>query len=202
MRKMRSDSSWYRLTPEQRLTLEVWLFEENLGYAKTLERVQKEFGVEGTIASLGRYYRCMAQERQIFGLMKAQKAADVLNAMPGTTDELRTAALKLVGKAVMELTGESPEQLEQLVALTRILLESEDNDIRRSRLKLAERYFHFEATAASLKDLPRLRAYLDAVGDDTSLSHDEKIKRVNAILFGWDRSKVDLVEPDKSKNGS
>jgi hypothetical protein len=51
MRKMRDDSTWNRLTPEQRETLESWLFDENLGYAKTLERVQKEFGVEATIAS-------------------------------------------------------------------------------------------------------------------------------------------------------
>jgi hypothetical protein len=201
MRKMRSDSTWYQLTPEQRLTLEIWLFEENLGYTKTLERVQKEFGVEGTIASLGRYYRCMAQERQIFGLLKAQKAADVLNAMPGTTDALRTAALKLVGKAVMELTGESPEQLEQLASLTRILLESEDNDIRRSRLKLAEKYFHLEATAATIKEFPQLRAYLDALAEDTNLSNEEKTKRMNALLFGGERSTPGVYGPDKSNNG-
>ena len=52
MRKMRDDSTWNQLTIEQREMLENWLFEENLGYAKTLERVQKEFGVEATVASL------------------------------------------------------------------------------------------------------------------------------------------------------
>ena len=57
MRKMRDDSTWNQLTPEQRETLEGWLFDENLGYVETLERVQKEFGLEATIASLGRYYR-------------------------------------------------------------------------------------------------------------------------------------------------
>jgi len=63
MRKMREDSTWSLLTPEQRETLEGWLFEENLGYAKTLERVQKEFGVTATMASLGRFYRRRARER-------------------------------------------------------------------------------------------------------------------------------------------
>lgn len=199
---MRDDSTWNRLTPEQRETLESWLFDENLGYAKTLERVQKEFGVEATMASVGRFYRRRARERQVEELVEAQAAASELNELPVSADSLRAAAVKLVGKAVLKLTGEQPEQLEQLASLTRILLESEDNDIRRSRLRLAQRCFHFEATAASLKDLPQLRAYLDVVIDDTSLSYDEKTQRVRAVLFGWDRSKLDLVEPDKSRNGN
>jgi len=202
MRKLRDDSTWNRLTPEQRETLESWLFDENLGYAKTLERVQKEFGVEATIASVGRFYRRRARERQVEELVEAQAAASKLNDLPVSVDSLREAAVKLVGKAVLKLAGEKPEQLEQLASLTRILLESEDNDIRRSRLKLAERYFHFEATAASIKELPRLRAYLDVVADDTSLNRDEKIERVRAILYGWDRAKSDVNGQDKSNNGN
>src|SRR5580658_4350172 len=72
MRKMRDDSTWNRLTPEQRETLESWLFDENLGYEKTLERVQTEFGLEATIASLGRFYRRRARERQAEELLDAQ----------------------------------------------------------------------------------------------------------------------------------
>ena len=49
---MRDDSTWNRLTAEQREKLESWLFDENLGYAETLARVQKDFGVEATISSL------------------------------------------------------------------------------------------------------------------------------------------------------
>jgi hypothetical protein len=37
---MRDDSTWNRLTAEQREKLESWLFDENLGYAETLVRVQ------------------------------------------------------------------------------------------------------------------------------------------------------------------
>jgi hypothetical protein len=202
MRKMRDDSTWNQLTPEQRETLESWLFDENLGYAKTLERVQKEFRLEATIASLGRYYRRRARERQVAELAVAQIAASELNDLPVSTDSLRTAAVKLVGKAVLKLAGEKPEQLEQLASLTRLLLESEDNDLRRSRLQLAEKYFDYEARAASLKELPHLRSYLCAVAGDASLSHDEKMKRVRAIIFGWDRSKPDGHEPENSRNGN
>lgn len=200
MRKLRDDSTWNQLTPEQRETLEAWLFDENLGYAKTLERVQKEFGLEATMASLGRYYRRRARERQVEELVEAQAAASALNELPVSVANLRDAAVKLVGKAVLKLAGERPEDLAQLVSFTKLLLASEDNDLRRSRLKLAEKYFDYEATAASLKELPRLRAYMDVIGDDASLSHDEKMKRVHAILFGWKRDGSGVNGQDASRN--
>jgi hypothetical protein len=202
MRKMRDDSTWNQLTSEQRETLESWLFDENLGYAKTLERVQKEFGMETTIASVGRFYRRRARERQVEELVEAQAAASELNDLPVSVASLREAAVKLVGKAVLKLATEKPEELEQLVSFTKLLLESEDNDLRRARLKLAEQYFHFEATAASLDELPKIRAYLDVIGDDPSLSHDEKIKRVQMIMFGWKKYKSDEAKSDESKNGN
>jgi hypothetical protein len=202
MRKMRDDSTWNRLTPEQREMLEEWLFEERLGYADTLAKVEKEFGLQASLASMGRYYRRRARERQVTGLAAAQVMAFELNDLPVSTDSLRTAAVKLVGKAVLKLAGEKPEQVERLASLTKLLLESESNDIRRSRLKLAEKYFHYEATAAYQKELPQLRAYLLAVGGDTSLSHDEKMERIHEILFGLGIPKPGAVKPDKSKNGS
>jgi hypothetical protein len=201
MRKMRDDSTWNELTPEQRETLEIWLFEENLGYAKTLERVKAEFGVEATVASLGRFYRRRARERQVTELLEAQVAANELNDLPVSVASMREAAVKLVGKAALNLATEKPEQLEQLVSFTKLLLESEDTDIRRSRLKLAERYFDYEATAASQKDLPQLRAYMEVISEDTSLSDDEKLKKVHAILYGWRRGPSVASEEDKSKNG-
>ncbi|HEU5069474.1 MAG TPA: hypothetical protein VFV96_03565 [Verrucomicrobiae bacterium] len=202
MRKLRDDSTWNQLTREQRETLEGWLFDENLGYAKTLERVQKEFGVTTTIASLGRFYRRRARERQVKELVEAQAAADELNELPVSVASLRNAAVKLVGKAVLKLAREKPEELAHLVSFTKLLLDSEDNDIRRARLRLAEKYFDYEATAASVKELPKLRAYLAVVGDDTTLSHDEKLERVHAILFGWDRSSAGGKEQGKSNNGN
>ena len=61
--KLRSDSTWAGLTSEQRETLEGWLFEENLGYAEVLERVQREFGVTASKSSLSRYYQRLAAVR-------------------------------------------------------------------------------------------------------------------------------------------
>ena len=128
--------------------------------------------------------------------------ADELNILPVSMDSLRTAVLKFVGKAALKLADEHPEQLEQMASLAKLLLESEKNDLQRSRLKLAEQYFHFEATAASVDELPKIRAYLDVIGDDASLSSDEKIKRVRMILFGWKQFKADEAKSDKSQNGN
>jgi hypothetical protein len=188
MRKMREDSTWNQISPEQRETLESWLFEENLGYAKTMERVQQEFGIQTTLASVGRYYRRRAEERQVEELVQAQEMADEVNDLPVSVVSLREAAMKLVGKAILKLASEKPEKLEELVPFTRLLLESEENEIRRSRLKLAEQYFDYEATAAWIKELPHMGAYVDIIGDDACLTHDEKIRRMRAVLYGWRHS--------------
>src|ERR1035437_2069468 len=115
MGKMRDDSTWNQLTTEQREMLESWLFDENLGYGKTLERVQEEFGLEATIASMGRFYRRRARERQVEELVEAQAVASDLNDLPVSVASLREAAVKLVGNAGLKLVGEKPQDLEHLV---------------------------------------------------------------------------------------
>jgi hypothetical protein len=202
MRKLREDSAWNQLATEQRETLESWLFDENLGYAKTLERVKQEFGLEGTISSLGRYYRRRARERQVEELVEAQASANELNDLPVSAASLREAAVKLVGKVALKLATEKPAEVEQLVSFTKLLLASDDNDIRRARLKLAQQYFDYEATAAAQKELPHMRAYLEAAGYDDSMSYEEKMERVHRILFGWDGSKLNWDMQDKSNNGT
>ena len=64
MSKLRGDSTWNQLTPEQRQTLETWLFEQDLGYSETVERLRREFGLRTTVSSVGRFRRRRAAERQ------------------------------------------------------------------------------------------------------------------------------------------
>ena len=191
MRKLRNDSTFNRFTYEQRQALETWLFDENLGYAKTLERAQKELGIQTTIASIGRFYRRRALERQAEELMQAQLTADKLNDLPVRVSvaSLREAALKLVGKAALQLAAEKPDQPQQLLPFANLLLESERNDLRRSRLQLAQRYFDYEATAACQKELPRVRSYMVAIGHDPNLTEDEKTARIVDVIFGENRSR-------------
>src|SRR6266568_2594265 len=156
--KMRKDSTWNRLTSKQRAKLEKWLFEGNLGYAEAVARAHKEFGVEGTVASMGRYYRRRAQERQPAELLEAQMAAAEVNDSPLKVESLRRAGMKLIGHLALKQAIERPGELEPLVRLTKLLLASEGNGVRQGRLKLAERYFYREATdATETVALPRRR---------------------------------------------
>jgi len=203
MRKLRDDSTWNQLTSEQRERLEDWLFEENLGYAGAVGRVKKKFGLEATIASIGRFYRRRARERQTLELFEAGIAAAELNDLPVSVKSLRLAAIKLAGKAALRVASEKPERSEDLQSLAKLLLLSEDVDIRQRRLELAERWFHFEATAAARKDLPRLTAYLSVISDDTALSNEEKVSKVRDIMFpDSPKLSVDQIKQFEAESGS
>ena len=197
---MRKDSTWNGLTAEQRQKLEGWLFERNLGYAETLERAHKEFGAQASAASLGRLYQRRAQERQQAALLEAQSAATELNDLPVKVDSLRDASMKLLGHFDLKQAIEKPGQLEPLMALTKLLLESRQNDLRQGRLKLAEQYFHYEATAASRKDLPQLGAYLKAIEDDDSLNAEAKLEKVKQLLYPGGGAKTGEPGKDNSEH--
>ena len=80
-----------------------------------------------------------------------------------------------------------------------MLLDSEDIDIRRARLRLAEKCFDLEATAASPDDLPQLRSYLKVMGGDSKLTQDERMQRIHAILFGCELESQGRDGRDDSK---
>jgi len=167
---MRENSTWSQLSTEQREELEGWLFEENLGYAKILERVKAEFGIEATKSSLCRYYRRRVLERQAEELVEAQLSADALNGLDGNSR--RNAALKLVGNIALRVAREKPEEIEQLASLTGLLLQAEQNDLRRGRLQFAQRSLDCEATVATEEESPR--ACPEAVQDDASLEQQRE----------------------------
>jgi hypothetical protein len=196
MRKLRDDSLWNQLTSGQRETLESWLFEENLGYASAVERVKAEFGLSTSLAGVCRFYRRRARQRQVRELVEAQAAANKLNGLPVSLADLRQAALKLVGKAAVKLAGERPEAVQHLAAYTRLLLASEHLDLRRARIELAEKYFHFESTVAANQEMPHLRAAFESIGGDPKLTDDQKLARIHDLLYGWDHTRTRPPEPE------
>jgi hypothetical protein len=199
LRKTRSDSNWNGLTFEQCQAVEHWLFEENQGYAATAERVKKDFGVETSLWSVARFYRRRARVRQSLELVEAQVASDELCAMPARTEDLRAATIKLVAKSAVRLATEKPEELERLLPVARVLLQGELNEIRLRRVKMEERCHDFEANTMCAKELPRVRAYLQAVGNNENLNAEEKHQRASALLFGTD--KVNVQEAAAAKSG-
>ena len=197
---MRRDSTWNRLTSKQRAKLEKWLFEESLGYAEAVARAHKEFGVKGTVASMGRYYRRRAQERQPAELLEAQIAAAEVNDSPVKVENLRRAGMKLIGHLALKQALERPGELEPLVRLTKLLLASEGNGVRQGKLKLAERYFYREATEAARKEFAQLGAYLAGILEDGSLDAQAKIEKVKQMLYTGEGSKSGAEAKDDSGN--
>ena len=201
MRKPRSNSNWNQLTSPQRELVEKWLFDEHLSYEATLARVKSEFGLEASRTSLFRYYRRRAKERQMADLIEAQAMSDAVAAPELSTDSMRAAAIKLVAKTTLKLACERPDQLKELESLTKILLLSEDNDIRRGRLKLEEEHFRYEAAAAASEEIPHLASLLLKINDDEDLSADAKMDKVHALLFPQTAQlglhRVDELQPDK-----
>jgi hypothetical protein len=198
---MRKDSTWNRLTSKQRAKLEKWLFEGNLGYAEAVARAHKEFGVKGTVASMGRYYRRRAQERRPAELLEAQIAAAEVNDSPVKVESLRRAGMKLIGHLALKQALERPGELGPLVRLTKLLLASEGNGVRQGKLKLAERYFYREATEAARKGLAQLGAYLAGILEDASLDAPAKIEKVKQMLYTGEGSKPGAEAKDDPGNG-
>ena len=200
MRKPRSNSNWNQLTAPQRETVEKWLFDEHLSYDETLARVKSEFGLETSRTSLCRYYHSRERERQVADLVEAQALSDAVAAPELSTDSMRAAALKLVAKTTLKLACERPDQLKELESLAKILLLSEDNDIRQGRLKLEEDHFHYQAATAASEEIPHLAKLLLRIEDDEALSEEAKLDKVHALLFPESARlglhKIDQPQPD------
>ncbi len=191
LKKVRSDSTWHGLRFEQCETVERWLFEENQGYEKTVERLKQEFGVETSKSSVARFFSYRARLRRATELLDAQVAADQLAAVPARKEDMREAAVKMLAQKAVVLATEKPEDVDKLMSVTKVLLDSEENDIRLRRVKLEERYYDLESNAACAKELQTVRSYLKALGENEYLDEKEKIDLVLKLLYGKDKVDVE-----------
>jgi hypothetical protein len=183
MRKLRTDSNWRRLDTAQREMVEKWLFDDHLGYEEIVARAKTEFGLETSISSVARYFRHRSQERQATGLAEAKAMSNFITGSELGTDAMRAAALKLIAKTALKIAWERPDRLRDLEALAKILLFSEDNDIRRRHLKLKQQQFHYNAARAAGEEIPRLAGLLLQIEDDDSLDPEAKLEKVRELLF-------------------
>lgn len=200
LKKVRSDSTWHGLTWEQCEKVERWLFEENRSYAETSELVKTHFGRETSTSSVGRFYSQRARVRRAMELMEAQVAADQLQVMPAKTADMREAAVKLLAKNAVILGMEKPGDVAGLMSMTKLLLESEENEIRLRRVKLEEQYYDLQANTIGAKELEKVRSYIKAVGDNEYLNEKAKIDLVVKLLYGKDKVDVEEVKELESIN--
>ncbi len=130
MKKLRSDSNFSGLSAGQREQLLNWLFDENMSYAAAAERVKKEFGIEASLWSVGRFYRHAAEERHVGNLALAQ----------GSVADFRTATRKLLGvatlNACMHNTDPREDGWKAVSALAKLMMQDEQRELKAKWLEL------------------------------------------------------------------
>jgi hypothetical protein len=131
MRKTKSDALWNALSPEQLETLDQWLFDENLSYAKAWPRAQHELGFKGSVASLKRYYARRKQERTLLLFKDLQKDLTVLNQAETDTNSLRAGAMKLLSAFLFQWMSEAPEKVKEWAPLAKLVVDNDRNETQR-----------------------------------------------------------------------
>lgn len=152
MSKMKSNCTWSVLTPEQREELERWLFDENMSYREARERVQKEWGINASIWSVGRFYQSRVNERSLGEVTEGQEVTKNMNGTGTNLDELCSAFRTVVGTKVLEKAMAGSE-LKDLAVLGRLVANAEWVQVQRRRLELARERFEFNAAKAALEQL-------------------------------------------------
>ena len=187
MSKLRSDSTWAALSSTQNETLTDWLFEEKLSYTKTLERIQKEFGITASRSSLSRYYQILERERLRDEILASQETAAELQGAKGDSTVLTAAAIKIVGNKLINCALKQGKTKE-ITSLTSLLLQNEQQNIQREWLALARERFEFKAAKATLKARP----VMDEMTRDDEAREHARVEAIKLKIFG--KELLDSVE--------
>jgi hypothetical protein len=191
--KMRSDSTWRALSRVQREQLDDWLFEEGLGYADVLGRVQKDFGLTASKSALSRYYQRRQEERALEDLTGAERTARTVNGTPVKVAALRDSSLKLIGMRLLHSSLEGRD-VSEITRLARVLLENDLRNLQRERLELDREKFHFDAAEAALAEIPRMQ-------ETTAEDYQREKARVNGMIARLFGKLVPGVQPPQVYDG-
>jgi hypothetical protein len=181
MSKLRADSTWNGLTPEQREKLDEWLFVEGVSYEEARTRAQREWGIECSIASVGRYYRRGLNSRTVEQMEEAQDAATAVNRTGVRLKSLRDSALKVIGQRMLQKAMAGGD-VKELAALGKLLTDGERREIQRERLALARERFEFNAAEAALAELP----HVGEMTEEEVKAEEARILAIQHRLFGKD----------------
>src|SRR5215472_16838524 len=113
MRKLRSDSTWSKLTPKQRRLMDEWYFEDGLSHAEILEDAEREFGITATQQTLTSYFRYRERARELAGPVRISRAdAALVRRMKGMKlEELETKAIYFGAVAAYEMAQADPDKM-------------------------------------------------------------------------------------------
>src|SRR6267142_7434 len=117
-RKMRCDSKLQGLPKAQRVKVDVWLFTENWTYEEVAEGCLREFGLQVSKSSVGRYYERVSADR-----FEEKKRQERMALMPELSPaEAYEVLLQRIGTIALELMDEEVVNSKVVVMLARVLL--------------------------------------------------------------------------------
>jgi hypothetical protein len=142
--KLRSDSAWSRLTPDQREQVDKWLFIFNVSYRGALALAEQQFGLKSSLGSIARYHRRRQAEREAMGIRIQSTEWGGFTEVTLTKEELQRETMRAVALAAHKLARAKPEQLKvkELRGLVKLLLEerrlAQGREATVRKVKLAE----------------------------------------------------------------
>jgi hypothetical protein len=147
-RKLRSDSTWAKLTPEQEEKLEGWLFEEKLGYDIVLKRAKTEWGVSSSRSSLSEYYQYLARQRRFEELAEAAEWMGQEPDPAALNLRVNQALTALLGQTAYQLALEPTDKLplKELSSVMRSFLQLQRQRVREEHLQLEKDRAFMDAT--------------------------------------------------------
>ncbi|MDB6068141.1 MAG: hypothetical protein JWR26_4349 [Pedosphaera sp.] len=198
-RKPRSNSILHGLTPEQRERVDGWLFEENLSYARVVERCGEELGVRVSPTSARRYYERECLARSLEGIKRnAAARKEVATTLTANTEEDYQIALGMAGQlaSAEALKPNQHADIERVAGATRLLIAARKEQLEKERVQiqaqraaqsgrrvaLAEKRFQFDAALECWDYLKEMKVIManDALGDSA------KVMAIRERLFGPD----------------
>jgi hypothetical protein len=179
MKKLRSDSTFSRLKPEQRQQLENWLFDDGLGYKETKARVLLEFGLACSISSLERFYRRGRAGQSMTALAESLKTAKAVKYTPQKEWALRGSSSLMIGQRLLAATME-PGNTAEVATLGRLMLQSELRELQWRKFMLAQDKYHFNAMEA----LKKIEPLLEGLQEEADKREDKRLEAIRRSLFG------------------
>jgi hypothetical protein len=182
--KPRVESILHGLAPAQRVKLEVWLFQENLGLKQVVERCKTEFGIEVGISSVARYRkreqaRCDL-ERKVRAQIEEEQAAG-----QGLTATMQFEALlrKMIQIAMKTAqVSTTPAELKVVSDYARVLIGSRREGHEGLRAATTREKFEFDAATACLIHQVKIQS----IAADDALDDGERIQKIREELSGPD----------------
>jgi hypothetical protein len=197
MNKTGSNALWNELTPEQRKTLDDWLFEEKLSFVEVLPKAQSELGFAGSMSSLQRYYRRRKQERVLENLTELREEVAEIGGAGSDVGALRAANMKLLGGYLFQVLREAPEKVKEWAPVASLMVQNDHNEalrelkgeehkIRREAMEFAKEKFQIDMIEQALKALPELIELTQARKDPEMKEYERNayLNRVRRRMFG------------------